>query len=159
MKEINNHEASLIKLFNKQSEYDSFADFLVNESYWNHKKSVQMAGDLGAAYGKIAELSSEPVTQPNDLEWCCCVTTGDTLVCTNDMCLNSRGVKVKEEEPKEGKILVLEEDFIDSIEMVYPALDYKIESNNGILCVYSKTAIGFAFIHEIIESGIKYHIK
>ena len=37
----------------------SFDEWMIDESERNHKKSVQMAGDLGEAFARIGELESK----------------------------------------------------------------------------------------------------
>ena len=54
-----NYRGKLIKIWQLAGEPTLFIDWLIEESERNHKKSVQMAGDLGEAFGKISELESK----------------------------------------------------------------------------------------------------
>lgn len=58
-KGIMTHEAKLKLSWNHFHEGLTFEEFLVKESERELKKAIQMSGDLGEAYGKIAELQSK----------------------------------------------------------------------------------------------------
>jgi len=54
-------EINLKKMF-KQSDSISFTEFVIDKYFIDHRKSVQMAGDLGKAFSDIGDLKREIMT-------------------------------------------------------------------------------------------------
>ena len=56
---MSEYEDKLVDIWIRTKTALSFKDWLVIDSERNHKKSVQMSGDLGESLGKIAELEAK----------------------------------------------------------------------------------------------------